>query len=143
MPIAQSSQLFQLIKSLTTAEKRNFRLYAKRNQGDDSMKFLQLFDVLDKQKDLNERGAIAKLKGINRKQLPNLKRHLYTQILASLHLVNKKKSPSIQGRDYVSYAEMLYERGLYLQALKILEKALKIAKKEGFEMMKLLSLIHI
>ncbi len=137
MPIARSGQLFQLIKSLTTAEKRNFRLYAKRNQGDDSMKFLQLFDFLDKQKILDERAILTKLKDVDRKQLPNLKRHLFTQILGSLHLVSKKRNLSIQGRDYITYAEILYERGLYLQSLKILEKALNIAENHGFEMMKL------
>ena len=137
MPIAQSSQLFKLIKSLTSAEKRNFRLYAKRNQGGGAMKFLQLFEVLEKQKELNEQAAIKKLKGVQKSQLPNLKRHLYTQILTSLKLLHNKRKLSIESRDYISYAEILYERGLYLQSLKILEKAMKIAEKEGFEMMKL------
>ena len=137
MPIAQSSQLFKLIKSLTSAEKRNFRLYAKRNQGGGGMKFLQLFEVLEKQKELDEQAAIKKLKGVQKSQLPNLKRHLYTQILTSLKLLHNKRKLSIESRDYISYAEILYERGLYLQSLKILEKAMKIAEKEGFEMMKL------
>lgn len=137
MPIARINRLFQLIKSLTAAEKRSFRLYATRNQGGSDMKFLQLFDVLDKQKTPDENAVAAKLKDITRAQLPNIKRHLYSQILAGLHLLAQKRIPSVQGRDYITYAEILYERGLYLQSLKILEKALKIAEKEGYEMMKL------
>lgn len=137
MPIAQSSQLFKLIKSLTPSEKRNFRQYASRNQGKENLKFLQLFDLLEKQKTLDESLILSKIKGIKKAQLVNLRRHLYTQILTSLKLLHSKQMNSIKARDFCSYAEILYERGLYLQSLKLLEKAMKIAQKEDFELMKL------
>ena len=50
----QQDHLFHLIKTLTKAEKRNFRLYVTRNQSSDDLKFLHLFDVLDKQKEYED-----------------------------------------------------------------------------------------
>ena len=53
MATPQTDHLFRLIKTLTKAEKRNFRLYVTRNQSqsNEDLKFIQLFDVLDKQKE--------------------------------------------------------------------------------------------
>ena len=69
MPISHGDQLFEMIQSLTKAEKRNFRLYAKRIQGESDAKFLQLFDLLEKQKDFDEESVIRKLKDSNKSQL--------------------------------------------------------------------------
>ena len=44
MPIAKSDQLFQLIKSLDKAEKRNFKLYARRLDSNKNPFFIQVFD---------------------------------------------------------------------------------------------------
>lgn len=43
MPNKQTDPLFQLIKSLSKAEKRNFKLYAQRNTSADDLKTVQLF----------------------------------------------------------------------------------------------------
>ncbi len=126
MPISQSDQLFSLVKSLTKAEKRNFRIYTSRFQDGNSSKYIQLFDLLDKQKALDE-------KIINKKfpkgQLSNLKRHLYKQILISLRLIHIGKSSHIEIRELLDFANILYRKGLYLQALKILDKARNQAEK--------------
>lgn len=129
MPISQTDQLFTLIKSLTKSEKRNFRLFAKRNQDTDSMLFIQLFDLLDKQSVLDEGQIFKKLQGINKSQFSNVKRHLYTQIMNSLRIVYVQKIPSIRVREYMDYAEVLYGKGLYLQSLKILAKTKHLADK--------------
>ena len=39
--------VFDLIKSMTKAEKRNFKLYATRLAGNQEAKFIALFDCLD------------------------------------------------------------------------------------------------
>ncbi|MFK7810588.1 MAG: hypothetical protein AB8F74_22465 [Saprospiraceae bacterium] len=127
MPISHSHSLFQLIKSLTKAEKRNFRLYANRNHSGDSLKFIDLFDLMDKQRDEDEAAILKKLKGVSKPQFANLKRHLYSQIIVSLRLIHKSKMPTIQARELVDFAVILYGKGLYLQALKML----KIAKREA------------
>ena len=48
MPNRPTDFLFQLIKSLEKAEKRNFKLYVKRNTGGEDLKIVQLFNALDK-----------------------------------------------------------------------------------------------
>jgi hypothetical protein len=54
MPNRSTDALFQLIHSLQKAEKRNFKLYIKRNSGNDDLKIVQLFDALDKMNDYDE-----------------------------------------------------------------------------------------
>ena len=74
MPISNYKELFGLVKTMTKAEKRNFNLYAKRIGGDDNMKFLQLFEAIDKQKIEDEEAVITALKGVEKKQFSNLKK---------------------------------------------------------------------
>lgn len=127
MTNAPKEQLFILIKSLTKAEKRNFKLYANRNQSKGEVKFLALFDVLDKMKDYDDLFIIQKMKGVGKSQLPNLKRHLYRQILISLRLIHIQKNIDIEIREQIDFARILYEKGLYLQSLKLLERIKPIA----------------
>jgi len=133
MPISKTEDVFKLVKSLTGAEKRSFRSFAKRNNEEDLM-YLKLFDLLDKQKSLNEEQILNKLKFIHSGQYANAKRHLYEQIMISLRLLNKRKKNIIQIREYVDFAYVLYGKGLYMQALKILDKAKKLSKKDSSDL---------
>ena len=92
MPTPIQDNLFQLIKTLTKAEKRNFRLYVTRNQSSEDLKFIHLFDVLDKSKDYEESIIFKKVPDIRKEQLSNLKAHLYKQLLTSLRLLHKSRS---------------------------------------------------
>ncbi|MBK8625284.1 MAG: hypothetical protein IPN86_06910 [Saprospiraceae bacterium] len=91
MPISQSDQLFNLVKSLTKAEKRNFTFYSTRIQDADTLKYIHLFELLDKQKVLDENQILAKLKDVDKTQYSNLKRHLYKQLMVSLRMIHIKK----------------------------------------------------
>ena len=84
MPNRATDILFQLIKSLEKAEKRHFKLYIKRSSSKEELKIVRLFDVLDKQKEYDDKALVKKLDDVTRPQLANLKTHLYKQILASL-----------------------------------------------------------
>ena len=134
MPISNSLDLFGLVKSLTNADKRNFKLYAKRVQSDDNMKFIQLFDVLDKMSELDEDKVIERMDGIPKGQLSNLKRHLYKQLLTSLRLINISRIKSIEVREHIDFAHVLYAKGLFPQSLKILHRAKKIGIKAELEL---------
>lgn len=123
----QKDQLFILIKSLTKAEKRNFRLYVTRFQSGGDTKFLQLFDALDRMGEYDEKAVIKKIVSIEKKQLANLKRHLYKQILTSLRLIHIQKNIDIQIREQVDFARILYGKGMYMQSLKILDRIKQIA----------------
>lgn len=122
---------------MTKADKRNFKLYAKRVQGDESLKFIQLFDILDRMPVLNESKLIDKLDNIEKGQLSNLKRHLYSQILISLRLISKGRVKSLEIREQIDFAHVLYNKGLYLQSLKLLQRAKKIAEKEELDLLAL------
>ncbi len=82
-----SDTLFQLIHSLEKSEKRNFKLYIKRNSAKEDLKIVQLFDAMDKLSDYDEKLLLKKLPSIEKPQLHNLKSHLYKQLLARLRLL--------------------------------------------------------
>ncbi len=128
MPISSTDHIFNLVKSLTKAEKRNFKLYVNRSNKNIDLRFLQLFDILDKQKVYNEEKIFKKFKTLNKSQLSNLKRHLYSQLLTSLRLIHINKNIDFQIREQIDFAKILYGKGLYLQSLKLLERIKGIAE---------------
>ena len=129
MPSIHSEPLFVLVKTLTKSEKRNFKLYVNRIQSNEEVKFIQLFDVLDKLSDYDEEQILRKIPAIKKSQLSNLKRHLYKQLLISLRMVHIQKNIDIQIREQLDFAKILYNKGLYLQSLKLLERIKTIAKE--------------
>jgi len=137
MPKQQTDHLFQLIKSLSRSEKRNFRLYVRRQGSGEGAKFLQLFDVLDKQEEYNEAGLLKKARSIKPQQLSNLKAHLYKQLLKSLRQKNVAAVADISIRESLDYARVLYNKGLYRQALRILEKAKSQARMNRMHLLRL------
>lgn len=120
--------LFQLIKSLEKAEKRHFKLYINRSSGKEDLKIVRLFDALDKLDTYDEKSLLKKLPGTEKKQLYNLKTHLYKQILASLRLLKSADSIDLQLNEQFDYAHILYKKGLFHQSLKILERAKELAR---------------
>lgn len=123
MPISKTDQVFNLVKSLTKSEKRSFKLYLKRIQKEGNLKFAKLFKLMDKMEVLNETVLQSRLGAISIHQFSNLKRNLYAHLLTCLRLLDTPKKIDIQIRELLDFAELLYDRGLYLQALKILNKA--------------------
>lgn len=120
--------LFQLIKSLEKSEKRHFKLYIKRSSSNENLKIIQLFDGIDKLKEYDEKLLMKKVPAIDKSQLSNLKAHLYKQILASLRLLKSASSLDLQLNEQFDYAHILYKKGLFIQSLKILEKAKQLAR---------------
>ena len=122
MPNRSTDHLFQLVHSLQKAEKRNFKLYIQRNSSNENLKIVQLFDAMDKMTGYDETTLLKKLPALKKQQLPNIKAHLYRQLLASLRLLESSTRLDIQLREQLDYASILYDKGMYLQSLKILEK---------------------
>lgn len=122
MSKSNSNALHVLIQSLTTAEKRHFRLYAKRNFGEKNVKFLELFDVLDKQKIYNSEKVQSRFSDTSASAFSNLKAHLYEQLLISLRLLKHNES-SLRTYELLSFANVLYAKGLYMQSLEQLKRA--------------------
>lgn len=123
MPNQRKDPLFQLIGTLSKAEKRNFTLFVNRTNTKEEAKFIRLFDVLDGMKTLDERIIFKKVPEIKKAQLSNMKANLYKQILISLRLNHIHHNVDIQLRESIDYAKVLYNKGLYQQSLKLLNKA--------------------
>jgi hypothetical protein len=128
MPNRSTDTLFLLIKSLEKSEKRNFKLYVKRNSGDEDLKIVQLFDALDKMTEYDETLLLKKNKNLKKQQLSNSKAHLYRQILSSLRLIREENNIDIQLHEQMDHARILYNKGLYLQSLKVLDKMKETAR---------------
>jgi hypothetical protein len=131
MPNRSTDALFQLVKSLEKSEKRNFKLYVKRNSSSEELKIIQLFDALDKLNDYDEEQILKKNKSIKKQQLSNMKAHLYKQILSSLRLIKDENNIDIQLHEQMDYARILFNKGLYLQSLKVLDKMKEMAKSNS------------
>lgn len=130
MPNRSADTVFQLIHSLQKSEKRNFKLYITRNSSNEDLKIIQLFDALDKMNDYDEELVLKKVTAIKKQQLPNIKAHLYKELLASLRLLKNVQDIDIQLHEQLDYARILYNKGLYHQSLRILEKLKQHAKAE-------------
>jgi hypothetical protein len=123
-----TDSLFQLVHSLEKSEKRHFKLYIKRSSAKEDLKIIQLFDALDKLEEYDEKLIMKKLAGITKTQLYNLKTHLYKQLLASLRLLKGTENIDLQLSEHLDNARILYNKGLKIQGLRILEKAKELAR---------------
>ncbi|MCH9660948.1 MAG: hypothetical protein K0U54_08545, partial [Bacteroidetes bacterium] len=126
MPKEQKDNLFDLVKSLSKSEKRQFKLYVGRLGVNDDAKFLTLFRQLEKL-NLYSESEVLKHEELKKSQLSNLKAHLYKQILVSLRLNPSHQNIRIQIREQLDFATILYHKGLYNQSLRILGKAKGLA----------------
>jgi hypothetical protein len=128
MPNRSTDELFQLIRSLDKSEKRMFKLYLGRGDGTDGLKVIRLFDALDKMNEYDEELLLKKNKSIKKQQLSNMKAHLYRQLLSSLRQTKTESNIDIVLNEQMAYARILYNKGLYLQSLKMLDKIKQLAK---------------
>ena len=129
-------QLFSLIKRLTKAEKRHFKLYAKRNSVEKEPIIIRLFDTLDRQKELDEDKILKSFPNLIGNSLSNHRSNLYEQLLSSIRLLHND-DPGIRIKEIISYADVLHNKGLYEQCLIQLAKAKQLAIKNNMDILRL------
>lgn len=120
-------ELVRLILSLTKSEKRYFKIFSSLQGGEKS--YLKLFDVIEKLEDYNEekiKKVLAKEDFVNR--LPAVKNYLYGQILKSLRLNYIGTTVDSQLKEMTEDIAILFDKRLFKQCSKILEKAKELAK---------------
>lgn len=127
MSKVKNDPLFVLIKSLSKAEKRHFRLDHFSDKKGKHPLFIRLFDVLDSTTKYEEAFILSRIPDLKKQQLSNLKAHLYDHLLMSLRTLDRQKDIRIYIRQQVDYAQILYNKGLYRQSLKFLAKAKTLA----------------
>ncbi len=137
MATVKSDPLFELIKSLTKSEKRHFRLFVNRTGNTEDLKFIKLFDAMDSMKKYDDVTILKKVQSIKKAQFSNQKANLYKHILASLRQYHAGQNLDMQLRENLDYAKVLYNKGFYKQALKILERSKAVAKGNRYYTLRL------
>lgn len=134
-----SDDLFQLIHSLSKQEKRYFKLHATRHVIGKENKYVQLFDAIEKQNHYDEGKIKRKFKGqAITNQLHVAKNYLYHLILNSLRNYHEA---NLEDKFYtwMRNAQLLFDKGLYKQS----EKSLNKAKKSAIENERFLQMLEI
>lgn len=127
----KEEDIASLIKSLSKSEKRYFKLFVSKNSIGESSNYLKLFDLIDKAGTADKK-IIQKLCGDNifmQKKYPVYKHLLYKQILKSLNFYNMGRSVNDKILELLKQAEILFDKNLYPQAEKALNKAEELCKK--------------
>lgn len=142
MSKVKSEQVFNLIKSLSKGEKRFFTLYAARLSNSQDKKFIILYKAIEKQKVYDEEVVLKQNKTLNPKQFSNLKAHLYFQLLRSIRLCNSSNLENIKITELLDYARILYNKCLYKECIKMIDKAKSLAIENDRSVM-LLEILEI
>lgn len=121
-----STELFDLIKTLTKSEKRFFKLSSSIQSGEKN--YIKIFDAIDNQELYNE----DELKELFKDEsfiahFPSEKNHLYKLILKSLRSFHADKSISSVLSQEIKNIEILQKKALYKECNKLLHRAKKLA----------------
>lgn len=126
IPMKPSTDLFDLIKSLTKSEKRFFKLSSSLQSGEKN--YLKIFDAIDRQTEYDEDRIKDQFRGEKFiKHFPSEKNHLYKLILKSLRAYHADNSVSSILKQEIKNIEILYKKALYSECNKFLLRAKKIA----------------
>jgi hypothetical protein len=123
MKRAPSEDLFRLIRSLSKGEKRNFKLLAGLLASEKDKKYIELFEVIEKQESCDEARVLKQMRDLYGVQLSVGKHYLYRLILRSLAYF--RNNPSTELASLLDQARVLKEKDLYPQASKLLRKGLQ------------------
>ncbi|MCB0408930.1 MAG: hypothetical protein KDD29_01850 [Flavobacteriales bacterium] len=121
-----STELFQLIKSLSKSEKRYFKLASSLQSGEKN--YMRLFDAIEEQNEYDEETIKERFKNETFiKHLPSEKNHLYNLILKSLRGFYSDNSAASILQEQLRNIELLYNKALYKECTKYIKKAKSIA----------------
>lgn len=125
-----SKDLFNLIQSLTPSEKRYIKIAATQHIKGDSNNYIKVFNEIATQKEYDEKALIQKFNSEKFSDRFDLvKSYLYHFILRCLRHYNENYSSAVIINNYLWEAEILFDRRLYDESQKSLQKAYKLAIK--------------
>ena len=124
----ESDDLFLLIKSLTKNEKGYFKKVANLHSIGGKNKYVIIFDAIEKQKAYDEEALLTKFSSEKFvRQFHVAKNYLYHLILKSTEQYHN--TIDITLRSSLSNIEFLFNKHLYKQAQKLVNKAMQLAVK--------------
>lgn len=122
-----SDFLFRLIKAMSKGDRRNFKLYARLQEGD--KQYIKLFDAIDRQQEYDEPSILKQFEGERfTNQLSVAKNYLYNYILKTLHIF--RKDPKTELNAILHQVQILMGKNLFEQAQKLLRKAKHLAERQ-------------
>ncbi|MBI2269246.1 MAG: hypothetical protein HYU69_02695 [Bacteroidetes bacterium] len=124
--MSKNSELFNLVKSLSSSEKRYFKLQASVFRENDSL--LSLFDLLDRQQKYDAKEVLKEFKSKKKdKQLSDTKNRLNNLILKSMRAYNVARSVDNQLNVMFQNINFLLQKKLLRQAEMELLKVERLA----------------
>lgn len=123
-----SEDLHQLIRHMSMSEKRYFKIYSSRHVIGYNNNYVQLFDAIDRQTEYDEekiKNYFGKTTFV--KHLPSEKHYLYNLILDGLNAFHKDRTFLTRYSNILMNIEILYNKGLFDQCRKLINKAKKDA----------------
>ncbi len=135
--------VFQLVKSMSMSEKRQFKLYSNRHVIQKEKQYVILFDALDRLHEFDEELLIEQLAetGISIRFIKASIHYLYDLILKSLMLFHSGKTVTITLNEWLTEIEILYHKGNFKSCIKHVYKAQHLARSAD-EFLYLLKLLH-
>ncbi len=123
-----SSELFELIKSMTAQEKRYFKLTASMQKGEKI--YVRLFDMVDKQLRYDESELKNKLTNLDSKDnIAYTKNYLYKLICKSLIQFRNDLSVDSRLGNLYERSKILYDKALFAQYFKAVKTGKELAQK--------------
>lgn len=137
MDYQKNTHLFDLIKSLSKAEKRYFKIFASKHIIGEQNNYVILFNFIQKMDEYDEDLIFKKFKGatfLNR--FPITKKRLYDYVIKALDGFYADSSIDASLYKMIHAAEILYRKSLYAQCFKMLKSAEnKAIKHEKFHIL--------
>ncbi len=122
----------RLIQSMTRAEKRYFKLYATRHVVGGASHYSQLFDAVAAMPVYDEQVIHRRFAGqAFLRHFTVMKHRLYESILGSLEAFHANGSIDARLRRSLHQTELLFQRGLYMDAQRMLRGAKALATQHG------------
>lgn len=128
--MASSLDLFDLIKSLTSNEKRHFRLTTTLQTGQKN--YMRLFEEMEVLETYDKQQIVKRLKGNTfLKSLHVTENYLYQRIMESLRSFHADHLIMAKLYHWLLDAELLKNKGFYKLSMESLNRAEKIAEKHS------------
>lgn len=128
--MAASNDLHRLIHSLTPSEKRYFRLNVQPYIRKTGNLYLQIFDAVLEQETYDQKALIEKLSRDRPiKRFSAEKNYLYQLLLKVMRNYTAERDVFRKIRGMILDVEFLFDKALYPESMKALEKASKLARE--------------
>lgn len=126
----KSDFLHQLIHSLDRSEKRYFKVFSAQQKGKGAKNYLKVYEAMENMQEWSAEELLNALSG--EPFVPYLsseKNYLWKTLLKAMRSYHESQFSEIRTHDQFLEARILESKGLYLAAMKQLDKALKGARQ--------------